>query len=806
MKLLSHLFWTLCLALCLSAAAAGQPAPAEQAEQEVWFEIYRVLVDDFPLPIREGEPVAPPLGRRNVEFRYGAVAADSVRFRFQMEGLDADWVDAEGRTFAYYRDLDAGSYTFRVEAQTVRGGWTRIQALPVFIAPYFYETGWFLLLVFGVVVALGAGLFWYQTRQVRAQSRRLGHLVAERTQALQQEKERAEDALATARQERAQAEAARAGAEAAHAEAQAAHAEAREALVTVEQQALQLLRVEHLKSQLFANLSHEFRTPLTLILDPLERVARGELGDFDDYARHSLDIARLNGLRLLRLVNQLLDLSKLEAGGMELQARRGDLVAFLQRAVDLFGAEAERLGIRLLFQSETDRLAVYFDPEKLEKIIFNLLSNALKAMPQGGKVLVSVRTSPALEDDGAPVHAGHAEIAIQDTGIGISGDKLPHIFDRFYQVKASTPSQGTGIGLSIVKELAELHRGEVLAESRLGFGSTFTVRLRLGDAHLGAHERVDDAPGEAMLPAPSPLSEESLLATRSLPDSPRPTSAAPPVAAEAADADGPPSPLVLIVDDHADLRETVRRHLDPHYRLVEASNGEEALSLARERRPDLVVSDILMPVMDGLELCQRIRDDEAIASTPVILITARGGDETRIAGFDTGADAYLTKPFIGEELLARAANLIRQRRTMRERFSQEVVLEPLDRPVRSADAAFLEGLYQIVEAHLDDAGFTVVQLAEEAAISPAQLKRKLRAIADQTPVELIRTYRLRRAEKLLRGQAGTVSEIAYAVGFNSVSYFAKVFRELTGKRPSDALADAAASRTAEAVTEPDSQS
>ncbi len=777
-------------------AETASQAAATQETQEVWFEIYRVFVDDFPLPVREGEPVAPPLGRRNVEFRYGAVAADSVRFRFQMEGLDADWVEAEGRNFAYYRDLDPGSYTFRVEARATSGDWTRTHAIPVFIEPYFYETRWFFLLVFGGIVALGTLLFWYQTRQVRAQSRQLTHLVAERTQALQQEKERAEEALAIARQERSQAEEARTEAETAQAEAQAAQAEAQEALATVEQQALQLLRMEHLKSRLFANLSHEFRTPLTLILDPLERVTRGELGDLDDYARHSLDVARLNALRLLRLVNQLLDLSKLEAGGMELRAQKGDLIAFLQRAVDLFGSEAERLGIRLLFQTETDRLPVYFDSEKLEKIVFNLLANALKAMPQGGKVLVSVRSTTQADSEVAPL-PDYAEIAIEDTGVGISSDKLPHIFDRFYQANASPSNQGTGIGLSIVKELVELHRGEVRAESRLGFGSTFTVRLQLGQYHLAPHECVDDAPEKEAFPAPSLPPEESLLATRSIPDSPHSTAAPPPVVPVLPDSNGTPPPLVLIVDDHGDLREMVRRHFEPHYRLIEAENGEAALRLARERRPDLVVSDILMPVMDGLELCQRIRDDEALASTPVILLTARGGDETRIAGFDTGADAYLTKPFIGEELLARAANLIRRRRTMRERFSQEVVLEPLDRPVQSADAAFLESLYAIVESHIDDADFTVVQLAEEAAISPAQLKRKLRAIADQTPVELIRTYRLRRAEKLLRGRAGTVSQIAYDVGFNSVSYFAKVFRELTGKLPSEVLAT-----VEESVTEP----
>ncbi len=801
--------------------APGARAP-DEATEDGQFEIYRVLVDDFPLLLRDGEPVNPPLGRRNLQFRYGvanALPSDSVEFRFMMDGLETAWVEAGDRTIAFYRDIKPGTYVFQAEAREMTGRWVHSDALPVYIQPYFYETWWFLVLVVGIGMVIVGGVVWYLARQAQL----LGRLVAQRTRALEDEKERAEAALELARAARGEAEDARAEAETARREAEEAQARAEEMLAVTEEQSIQLLRTDHLKSRLFANLSHEFRTPLTLILDPLERAVRGDLGDLDEpdaYARHVLDIARLNALRLLRLINQLLDLSKLEGGGMELRARKGDLVAFLQRAVDLFGSEADRLGVRLFFRAEANRLPLHFDPEKLEKIIFNLMANALKADADGGKVLVSVRTveahpvpnhqfpdiAPAESDPeaiGWPgeersnaermqklAASGYAEITVRDAGVGIEPEKLPHIFDRFYQTDSG--GMGTGIGLSLVKELVDLHWGHVSVESQPGFGSTFTVRLPLGTAFLTDPDTNEPAEGEPFsardLTPDTPLLATQSLAT-SIPFEPERLAAAPePHSATARDADD--RPLVLVVDDHAELRAMIRSHLEPHYHVAEAISGEQGLRCIRELQPDLVVSDIIMPGMDGLELCRRIRADEDLASIPIVLLTARGGDESRIEGYDTGADDYLTKPFLGAELRARLANLLRRRRTMRERFSQEFVFELFERPVQSADAAFVEHVVAVIEEHLGDADFTVAQLADGVGVSQSQLKRKLRAIADQSPVELVRTYRLQRASKLLGGRAGTVSEVAYEVGFHSVSYFSKVFREYTGKLPSQVLAEA----------------
>ena len=836
-----------CVALCLglrtSPAYGGAVLPQvdsltverpEAADSDVMFEVYRVLVDDFPLLVRDDETATPPLGRRNLQFHYGvagALPSDSIVYRFRMEGIETNWIEAGDRSIAFYRYLKPGRFTFVVEAREVSGRWSRTDRVPVYIEPYIYERPWFYVLI-ATVIGLGiAGLFVMQGRVARAQTQRLALLVDERTRALQVEKERVETALEDARRARTEAESAHDEAEVARAEAEHARTQAEEMLATTEEQAIQLLRVDHLKSRLFANLSHEFRTPLTLIIDPLERAVRGELGDLDDldgYARHVLDNARLNALRLLRLINQLLDLSRLEGGGMELRTQPHDLVAFIHQAVDLFVDEAQRLGVRLLFRSEANRLPLHFDAEKVEKILFNLLTNALKADADGGKVLVTVRKVPAgaasviddlgidvpdspsapLPDDAIPADetgdlrrsrllasTGYAEITVRDTGIGIEPEKLPHIFDRFYQ--AESGDSGTGIGLSLVKELVELHRGQISVDSQAGFGSSFVVRLPLGTAHLTEAERVpDDAPPRAeTFTMRAPDADPSLLATQSLHApvlSPEP-SPVPNLQPRHEEPDPNSScPLILVVDDHDELREMICSHLTPDYRVVEAANGEQALRAAHDLSPDLIVSDIIMPGMSGIDLCRHIREDDDLASIPVVLLTARASDENRILGYDTGADDYLSKPFLGEELRARVANLLRRRRTMRERFSQELVIEGLDRPIQSADAAFIEHVFDVIEEHLADSDFTVGMLADGVGMSQSQLKRRLRAIADQSPVEVIRTYRLQHAVKLIQGRAGTVSEIAYAVGFGSVSYFSKVFREHTGMLPSQMLAEAEA--------------
>lgn len=756
-------WWGPALAILLGALATAQegPIPGSPAVQqdggtdqtEPHVEIFRVLYDGTRLPF-DGLAV-PPLGRRDIEFRYRVVGlppGDSLHFAFRMEGMEDEWSEVRSRANAIYIGMEPGEFTFQVRAYRPDGRWESAAELPVVIRRHVYEETWFVALAaLSLLALLGGGYGWQQWR-ARRREETLARLVDERTRALQGEKTRTEAALEAAERDRETAQ---------------------QALETVEEQSIQLLRVDHMKSRLFANISHEFRTPLTLILDPLDRALAGDFGPLDGPARRSLGVASESAHRLLHLINQLLDLAKLEAGSMELRARELDLVPFARRATETFSSEAERRGVALQFQTSEPRLLAYVDREKVENVVYNLVTNALKATGPGGKVVVSVQT-----DEGGQ----HAEVVVRDTGGGIGADELPHIFDRFYQAETGRLRGGTGIGLSLVREMVELHHGDVRVESVSGFGSTFTVRLPLGRAHLGDHEVEDGPPAEAAVrsatPEPTAAAPPEAAASGAVPDS----VAAVPEGEEVAP-DGR-RPLVLVVEDNPEIRGLIVGHLRPHYRVVEAEEGAAALRLAREHRPALVVSDVLMPGVDGLALCRRIKADDRLGDTPVILLTARASSDDRLEALGTGADDFLTKPFSAAELLARAENLVRSRSALRDRYSEEVVLPTTGRAVPSADAAFLEGVYAAVDAHLPEEGFTVGELAAEVGLSESTLKRRLRPLVGMPPVEFIRQRRLERGAALLLGRAGTVGEVAAQVGFGSPSYFARCFRERYGVAPS----------------------
>ena len=670
--------------------------------------IESVLVDGDPLPL--GDEVAPPLGRRNLTFRYRVEGAASHSFR--MERLEAEWAEGTDEHAAHYRALDPGEYVFHVRAGTPDGA-ERVASLPVRIAPFFRETAAFRLLLFLLGAGLVGAVYAVRTRAVRRRLNGLERLVAERSRALEQESDRDE----------------------------AAFSDAERAVEAVGEQAPRLLRMDHVKSRLLANLSHEFRTPLMLILDPLERAGQGALGPLSDEGRRALSVAEMHARRLLRLIDQLLDLAQLETGRMHLHARRDDLVAFVRRSVSYFEAAAQERGLALLFHAGVSRLPVYFDPDKIEKVLYNLIANALRATPEGGRVLVAVH-----EADGS------AELLVRDTGTA------PEQIGRPYHVGGGA---GGGIGLAIVREFAEMHRGELAVESEVGQGTTFIVRLPLGRDHLSDYELAEGAGEEGgglEADASSPDSDGTL------PDDGR--------------------PLVLVVEDHDEIRRLIRAHLRPHYRIAEAANGNEALRLAQAEAPDLVISDVVMPAMDGVELCRRLREDDRLADVPIILLSARADPGHRQDGLGAGADEYLAKPISGKELVLRARHLIERRAALRERYSHEVVLQPFGLHVPSADAAFMGRVFAAIEARLADSGFTVGELAEAVGISEAQLKRRLRALADQSPVEFVRNYRLERAAELLSADAGRVGEVAYAVGFESASYFARCFRERFGVPPS----------------------
>lgn len=516
-------------------------------------------------------------------------------------------------------------------------------------------------------------------------------------------------------------------------------------------------RMDRVKSQFFANVSHEFRTPLHLILAPLRKRDKA-------ISQSEKDMMARNAQRLLRLVNQLLDLAKAEMGMLRLWLETGDVVEFLRDTAQPFRTLAESKGIRYRIELPGESRVVPFDRDKLEKIVSNLLSNAIKFTPLGGSVTIQAKMAPSIG----------LRIVVSDTGRGIPEALQARIFGRFYQIDASPTRdfEGSGLGLALTKELVELCGGTIRVMSEAGAGSTFTVELPL-PADATAHPV---EPGAAWAEKPP------LNGTRSIEED---AESAAGTDAEAAETEPDGKPTILLVEDHAELREYLRQQLADRYRVVGATQGEEGLQVACATVPDVVISDVMMPVMDGMTLTRRLKADERTSHIPVILLTAKDDVGSRTEGFEGGAEQYLAKPFATEELLARLQSLLTQRSRLQKKYSREVLLQPSATPVRDREAEFLEKLIAVVDEHLADETFGVEVLQQEIGMSRMQLHRKLKALTDQSASDFIRTIRLQRAADLLRQPGTPVAEAAYASGFSHLSYFSKCFKEQFGVLPSE---------------------
>lgn len=544
-----------------------------------------------------------------------------------------------------------------------------------------------------------------------------------------------------------------------------------------------LKEVDQLKSRFFANISHEFRTPLTLIEGPVRQLRSGEYkGD----PSGQYDLILRNSQRLLQLVNQLLDLSKIESGEMKLHARELDIVEVVRGFAASFESLAKQKGINFHIECPEEPIIGWFDHDAIEKIVTNLLSNAFKFTSEGEEVVLKVIADPSLAlplvrggDDISPFTRGRERggreriekvvtITVSDTGIGIPEEELPHIFDRFYQVDASQTREheGTGIGLALTKELVELHKGEITVTSEVGKGSIFTVRLPLSMEDFKAEQITDSAP---TIYRPSPITN----------DLPPPVT----IVDEQPETDAS-LPLLLIVEDNADMRKYMRTYLDNSYQVLEAANGDEGLEKAIETIPDLIISDVMMPKMDGFTLCGKLKTDERTSHIPIILLTAKAGTDHKIEGLETGADDYVTKPFDAKELRVRVKNLIEQRHRLRERFRKEGTIALKEIAVTSADERFMKRAMEVIESHISDQNFSAEQFAGEMFLGRMQLHRKMRALTDLSPWQFVRDVRLRRAADLLRKHSANISDIAYQVGYDSPSKFSQAFREEFGKTPS----------------------
>jgi signal transduction histidine kinase/DNA-binding response OmpR family regulator len=521
------------------------------------------------------------------------------------------------------------------------------------------------------------------------------------------------------------------------------------------EQNARLKELDNLKTTFFANISHELRTPLTLISGPIKELIQ-------KYPAESLlPMMQRNTQRLLTLINQLLDISKLEAGQMQVEVSKQNISQYFRTLTSSFTSLAESQHITFETTVTHETPEGYIDKDKLDKIIINLLSNAFKFTAKGGKV------TAALENRSDK----SITITISDTGIGIKKDKLDKIFDRFYQVDSSQSRkfEGTGIGLALVKELVGVLKGTISVESQENVGTVFKVNIPV-DVKTWKDE-ITEVKAETADYSPNLI--ESLLPndiTDSIPEN----------------TNNEQENILLVVDDNADIRAYIRSIFEKDYEVIEAINGKEGISKAFEKIPNMIISDLMMPEMGGFEFCKALKSDEKTSHIPIIMLTARADMASKMEGLELGADDYLTKPFNKEEIVVRVRNLISIREKLKKWYGKEIIeLKPDEIKVNSIDEAFIKKAKAVIEENLSDSQFDLSRFADGMAMSTAQLRRKIKALTNQTAVEFIRRYRLQRAANLLKQKAGTVSDIAYEVGFESLSYFTKVFQEEFEISPSE---------------------
>ncbi|MFK7848376.1 MAG: two-component regulator propeller domain-containing protein [Rhodothermales bacterium] len=666
-------------------------------------------------PIEMTEAVELSHHQNNFAIKYAGLHFENPSrnaYRYKLEPYNDDWIEAGAERWARFFQMPAGEYIFRVQAANPEGLWNEDGAeIAITVMSPWWLRRW--AYIFYGIMLIG------------------GLLIANRFQRQR-----------LVRREREQVR------------VEMAELESR----TANERAEMAEHLEEVKSQFFVNLSHEFRTPLTLILGPLRDALGGVYGNLEGQLQHQLQIMQRNGDRLLRLINQLLDFEKLQAGGLYLQARSGDLVSFTRALILSFVSRAEREKKTLTFDATQVELTAYFDHAKLEKVIFNLLANAFDFSESGASIQVRV-----------DVHEATARIQVEDTGYGIAASQLERIFDRFYQVDTSSTRQheGNGIGLSLAKDLVTLHHGHIKADSQEGEGSIFTVLLPLGRAHLRDNEVMEEEQVEDNEKISEHINASSI------------EKLSVPVSASEA---GKPA-TILIVEDNDDLRDYLKTHL-ADYRIVEAENGEQGLQSALNILPDLVISDVMMPIMDGIALCKALRNNEKTQDIPVILLTAKATERHKIEGLSIGVDDYIYKPFSAKELLVRTENLIDLRHRLRSKYRAEIVLKPAEVSVSSTDAAFIEQVRSIVEENMGDSWFGVERLADGVSLSRRQLQRRMNELVKTPAASFIRDMRLARAAQLLEKKAGNVSEIAYAVGYSDPQYFSTLFKKRYGSSPS----------------------
>lgn len=623
------------------------------------------------------------------------------QYAYIMEGFDQDWTDAGSRRSATYTNLNPGKYVFRVRAANGDGIWNmdgislNIHVLPPPWRTWYAFMAYFILLA-SVVIGFGKLILAKQKTESR----------------LKMEKVESD----------------------------------------------KIRELTHFKNMFFTNVSHEFRTPLTLIIAPLKELLVD--ADVPEMIKSQINLIHGNAVRLLRLINQLLEISKIEAGYVRLKVTPVEIVSVVRNIYQAFSLKAEELGIHYSFSVNLDAYQGVVDVDKIEKILYNLLSNAFKNTPKNGIIEVKMLVA---EINGIAT----LEIMVKDNGPGIMIKDYKRIFDRFYSLnEAKSPEQSTGIGLSLSYQLALVHKGELRLQSEPGKGAEFILSVPVSIERYANEEISSSVPLSSVNDDLEIGADYNAIIKNNDVEG------------------GTSSELILLVEDNVEVRQFIESRLKSRFRVITASNGEEAIDLAVDQIPDVVVSDVMMPRMDGMELCRLLKSDERTSHIPVVLLTARASGEDQNQGYAMGADAYIAKPFEFDHLIIRINNLIESRNSLRKAFGKGLSIEPSKVLMDSLDEKFIAKSISIIELHIAEPEFNIDILSQEIGMSRSQVFRKLKALTNLSPVEFIRMIRIKRAGQILEQKSNTISEVAYMVGFSDIDYFRKCFKAHFGLTPS----------------------
>ena len=624
---------------------------------------------------------------------------DKNSYKYKLEPLDDNWINAGFERTARYANLPPGSYNFQVKAANSDGVWSeKAEFVQFTIKPSWWTTWWAYAIYIALVIFFADRFYRFQL------SKRLAVTESER-----------------------------------------------------------LKEVNQLKNSLYTNITHEFRTPLTVILGMADSLKSTLLEKQFKGAEHSLELIKRNGNNLLRLVNEMLDLSKLESGNMELQLVQADVIPFVKYLGESFHSMAQEKEISLTVYSEIDELLMDFDANKLSVVISNVLTNAVKFTRPGGKIIVHLNQ---ISDNKSASRTGRHKfffIKIKDNGQGISEKEIDNIFNRFYQVdnSSSRRGEGTGIGLALCKEFVELMNGTIKVKSSLGEGSEFIVQLPISNnATLTKDVQIHLEPDLS-----APVMEEEF--TEQISD------------------DKSELPLALIIEDNADVAHYLKTCLTGKYQTIHAANGEIGIETAFEKIPDIIISDVMMPVKDGFEVCSTLKSDVRTDHIPIIMLTAKVAMKDKLIGLSHGADAYLTKPFVKAELLTRLDQLVLLRKKIMQKIDNDSLSNLLKKRAEDPETKFLQKTIKIIHEEISNHSFgSSVHLAHKMHLSESQIYRKLKAITGKSTAVFIRSVRLQKAKEMIQISDKTISEIAYEVGFNDPSWFSRAFKEEFGFAPS----------------------